>query len=194
MAEVIDMANVTCGELAGLLDFPAGSAGAFALVERARRISLACAGGQAEQKKRLDRFATGIEEAESVAAGSAEELYISTFEISAVTHLYAGYHLFGESRRRNELMVRVKDMAVKHGLEVAETELPDHLPFLLRLLDRLEAADAAELCELVVEPALGLVAEKLRGDGVTVNPYSYCVEALRGLVTNKLPVAELSGC
>jgi nitrate reductase delta subunit len=65
--------------------------------------------------------------------GKLQELYTRTFDLNPVCSLYTGHHLFGESYRRSEYLVKLKGTYRAEGFP-AEGELPDHLPLLLRYL------------------------------------------------------------
>ncbi|HEU4390292.1 MAG TPA: hypothetical protein VFV34_20990, partial [Blastocatellia bacterium] len=61
-----------------------------------------------------------------------QELYTRTFDLNPVCTLDIGYHLFGENYKRGELLARLRETEAPFDLGQA-TQLPDHLPVLLRL-------------------------------------------------------------
>ncbi len=83
-----------------------------------------------------------------------EEIYTRTFDVQAITTLDAGYVLFGDDYKRGELLVNLSNEHTKAGND-CETELADHLPNLLRLLDKVNDKDFKDdLIYLIIKPAL----------------------------------------
>jgi nitrate reductase assembly molybdenum cofactor insertion protein NarJ len=83
-----------------------------------------------------------------------EEIYTRTFDVQAITTLDAGYVLFGDDYKRGELLVNLSKEHTKAGND-CETELADHLPNLLRLLDKVSDKDFKDdLIYLIIKPAL----------------------------------------
>jgi nitrate reductase molybdenum cofactor assembly chaperone NarJ/NarW len=104
--------------------------------------------------------------AAGVDARELEEVYTRTFDLSAPCCLELGWHLFGETYKRGEFLVRMTVAARAHGV-VPGTELADHLAVVLRLLGRLGPdEDARGLVEEAVLPAI----EKMIA-AVADNPY-----------------------
>lgn len=66
-----------------------------------------------------------------------QESYTHTFDLNPACPLYVGYHLFGETYTRGTFLANLKEME-NILLKEAGTELPDHLPTLLLLLNRIE--------------------------------------------------------
>ena len=69
-----------------------------------------------------------------------EEIYTRTFDVQAITTLDVGYVLFGDDYKRGELLVNLNKEHTKAGND-CETELSDHLPNILRLLNKLNDKD-----------------------------------------------------
>ena len=83
-----------------------------------------------------------------------EEIYTRTFDVQAITTLDVGYVLFGDDYKRGELLVNLSKEHTKAGNDCA-TELADHLPNLLRLLDKVNDKDFKDdLIYLIIKPAL----------------------------------------
>lgn len=75
-----------------------------------------------------------------------QEAYIRTFELSAICTLEVGFHLFGESYKRGEFLAHLR--AEEDPFELRQdSQLPDYLPVLLRLVGHLSDA---ELCRDLV--------------------------------------------
>lgn len=92
-----------------------------------------------------------------------QELYTQSFDLNPAASLDVGWHLFGESYKRGAFLVGLRQDLREH--EIAEgSELPDHLPCVLRLLARVEDRDHAEiLLRACVAPALLAILRTLRG-------------------------------
>lgn len=83
-----------------------------------------------------------------------QELYTRTFDVQAATTLGIGYVLFGDDYKRGELLVHLNREMRAAGVDCG-SELPDHLPTILRLLARWDDAELArELVAEIVRPAL----------------------------------------
>ena len=83
-----------------------------------------------------------------------EEIYTRTFDVQAITTLDVGYVLFGDDYKRGELLVNLNKEHTKAGND-CETELSDHLPNLLRLLNKLNDKDFLnDLIYLIIKPGL----------------------------------------
>lgn len=83
-----------------------------------------------------------------------EEIYTRTFDVQAVTTLDVGYVLFGDDYKRGELLVNLSKEHTKADND-CETELADHLPNLLRLLNKVNDKDFKDdLIYLIIKPGL----------------------------------------
>ena len=88
-----------------------------------------------------------------------QERYVEAFDLDAGCTLDIGWHLFGEASERGTFLSILREDLVRAGVD-ERGNLPDHLPTLLRLIARQDAAEAAELAALVA-PAVALVLERL---------------------------------
>jgi len=98
-----------------------------------------------------------------------EENYTATFEIQGRYCLDIGFVLFGEDYKRGEFLVNMQRICREHNVDVG-SELPDHLPTVLRLLHKLDASERKELTAKIVLPAL----QKIMGPSAnweTINPF-----------------------
>lgn len=128
---------------------------------------------------------------ESVPLGRLEELYIGTFEIGGVCPPNIAYHLLGEGTKQTAFMVKIKQALRENGIECG-TELPDHLPLVLRLVAAMrDDRDAASFLEECLVPALQRMAGAFKsGD----SPYSKVIRAALALAKNdERLLMELSG-
>lgn len=64
--------------------------------------------------------------------------YSELFDVAPVTSLYLFEHVYGSSTKRGAAMASLKDTYRRHGLEMANDELPDYLPTFLDFLSTLE--------------------------------------------------------
>ena len=83
-----------------------------------------------------------------------QELYIRSFDVQAIATLDVGYVLFGDDYKRGEMLANLnrEHLAVDND---CGTELADHLPNLLRLMDRLTNKELLhDLAYAIIAPAL----------------------------------------
>ena len=111
------------------------------------------------------RFAHGVE---GLSLERLQELYVDTFDLDPSCTLDLGWHLYGDTYERGAFLARLRADLRDAGIAESQ-ELPDHLPAIIALLDRLEPARAAELRALV-RPALERLHAALDARG---NPYAY---------------------
>lgn len=129
--------------------------------------------------------------AESVPRGRLEELYIGTFEIGGVCPPNIAYHLLGEGTKQTAFMVKIKQALRENGIECG-TELPDHLPLVLRLVAEMkDDREAVSFLEECLIPALQRMASVFRRED---SPYSRVIRAALALAKNdERMMMELSG-
>ena len=97
-----------------------------------------------------------------------EEKYTKTYDIQGQCCLDVGYILFGEDYKRGQFLVEINRMANENQVDT-ESELPDHLPNMLKLLGKLSDENRKEMIERVLLPALDKMLENF---GHTNNPFS----------------------
>jgi len=91
-------------------------------------------------------------------AREAEERYTALFDVNPVCTLHVGYHVFGDTYPRGELLAALAAELRRHGIGT-NGDLPDFLPTLLRLLGRLEDPEDRRLLRaLALLPALRRMA------------------------------------
>jgi len=105
----------------------------------------------------------------------AEERYTALFDVNPVCTLHVGYHVFGDTYPRGEFLAGLCAELRKADVST-RGDLPDYLPTLLRLLERIEdPEDRAHLRRLALLPAVlrmgGMLAE-------SSDPWSGIVRAL----------------
>lgn len=91
---------------------------------------------------------------------SWEEIFTRSFEVQAITTLDLGYIIFGDDYKRGSLLVSLTKEYKAAGIDCG-TELPDHLPNILKLLPHIKDADALQdLVTMIIFPALtAIIAE-----------------------------------
>ena len=125
----------------------------------------------AESKERLDAFITWIKETDLTSLQSA---YVATFDIGKQTSLNLFEHTQGDSRDRGHVMVELNRLYKEHGLDLATTELPDHLPVFLEFLSGLKREDALLWLEGTGDP-IKKIDRELQLDG---SPWEAATAAL----------------
>jgi nitrate reductase delta subunit len=106
---------------------------------------------------RLARLAEALA---ALSPGEIEELYTRTFDLAEDATLDLGWHLFGEAYGRGAFLVRLRELMRRAGVAPG-TELPDHLGHVLRVLGRIDEAEARALTAESVAPALARIAGTL---------------------------------
>lgn len=115
-----------------------------------------------------------------------EELYTQTFDLQPECTLNLGHHLFGEDWKRSTLLIELKPLYQRHGID-PEPELPDHLCWLLRLFAAVPGdPEVRELVESCLRPAVRSLEQKLARD----NPYATLLQGLYLLLANEPQTAE----
>ena len=113
-----------------------------------------------------------------------EELYTSTFDLQVVCYPYVGYQLFGESYKRGAFLARLNEGYRARDFAIG-TELPDHLPVILRFLALGGTGEFGQT--LVGEGVIPAVDKMAQTFGETCtepgqsngdNPYSRVIRAL----------------
>lgn len=132
--------------LAGLFDYPSPTFAAS--VEAASGVLRQT---HPEAAVMLQPFAEYISSATLI---EMEELYTRSFDVQSITTLDIGYVMFGDDYKRAEILVNLNREHQEAGNECG-TELPDHLPNVLRLLPKMKSAEMVdELVHKIVGPAI----------------------------------------
>lgn len=123
-------------------------------------------------------------------AHEAEERYTALFDVNPVCTLHVGYHVFGDTYPRGEFLA-----ALCAELRKAEVptrgDLPDFLPTLLRLLERLgHPEDRRSLRRVALLPAVRRMGEIL---GESKDPWSGIIRALPEILTDAEDCADDAG-
>ncbi|MBI2852811.1 MAG: nitrate reductase molybdenum cofactor assembly chaperone [Chloroflexi bacterium] len=157
-----------CRLFAGILDYPGESLVEIS-AECARRLKDSFSGDAEDMQSFVD-FASGQTRA------TLEEHYIQTFDMTTATTLYLGYHLFGETQKRNAFLVKLEEGYEADGFS-SGSELPDHLCVMLRFIS---IARDPEFCRPLIDecilPTLGRIEETLKKDK---NVYRDVISALK---------------
>lgn len=165
--------------LAALLEYPGGESlqNANACCDLLEREIAGRAPAPALESLRRYRTALGIFSAQEL-----EELYTRTFDLNPVCSLDIGWHLYAENYDRGTFLVDMRNALKEHGISES-TELPDHLPTVLRLLARMEPDRAKTLAVGSVLPALRIMT---RGFSDSANPYAALTAILEPLLVTTL--------
>ena len=126
--------------------------------------------------------------------GRLQELYAGTFDWDTTFPLHLGYYLLGENYKRSVFLTELKARYRAQGFEMAgTTELPDHLPVILRFLSL--CRDETLSRELIVEailPALDRMfgGKSSEGQERAAHPYAGVFQALQQVLRSQ--IGELS--
>ncbi len=86
-----------------------------------------------------------------------QEIFTRSFDVQSITTLGVGYVMFGDDYKRGELLVNLSREHGEAGLDCG-TELPDHLPNVLRLIARWQDRELVlEFVEEILHPALEMM-------------------------------------
>jgi nitrate reductase delta subunit len=118
-------------------------------------------------------------------AAELEETYTRAFDMNPSSSLDIGWHLFGETYKRGSFMANLRQSLREYNIPEG-TELPDHLPTVLRLLPALPVEDARDLTRDCILPALAKLRPKLEG----AEPYNHLLEALELMLQVLAPAGE----
>lgn len=107
--------------------------------------------------------------------GEQEERYTALFDMNPLCTLHVGYHLFGDTYPRGEFLAGLGAELRRAGVST-NGDLPDFLPTVLRLLDRLDDPEGRRaLQEAALLPALGRMSAAL---GESKDSWSQVLRAL----------------
>jgi len=117
-----------------------------------------------------------------------QELYTRTFDLNPCCSLDIGYYLFGEDYQRGAFMAGVREQLDLVGI-AADQELPDHLPHILRWLEKVYGSEdhvemvAECLLPVLVKMDQAFASQEKPDDSKphSTNPYRALLRAL-GLV------------
>jgi len=131
------------------------------LLASAERCRALIAGRSPAAAGSLDGFISAIR---GRSRSELEELYARGFDLNPTRCLDLGYQIFGETYKRGSFLVKMKEAARAHGVDPG-TELPDHLPVVLRLLPLLgPEEDPVELGTEVVLPVIEKLLKSFEDD------------------------------
>ena len=129
-------------------DYPARVREAYEVCER--RYPLAAA----ELKVFAQALPSEGETFSPEALNEIQEIFTRSFDVQSITTLGVGYVMFGDDYKRGELLVNLSGEHSEAGVDCG-SELPDHLPNVLRLLSRWQDRElVVEFVEEILHPAL----------------------------------------
>ena len=135
-------------QLAALLDYPGED-----YPGQVRRACRLLESGYPLAAAELDAFAKALpSELDEV-----QEIFTRSFDVQSITTLGVGYVMFGDDYKRGELLVNLSREHDEAELDCG-TELPDHLPNVLRLIARWQDRELVlEFVEEILHPALEMM-------------------------------------
>jgi len=171
----MSLLRTACDGLAGALAYPGAGFREHVLDGVAAvEVVSAQAGGRAR------RFADAVL---ALSIERAQELYTQTFDFDPRCTMDTGWQVFGDAYERGAFLATLRDDL--RGAGVQETsELPDHLPQVLRLIGRLSPARAGELGAFAAL-AVDKMIQALHGQG---NPYEHLLRAVAETIRSMQPV------
>jgi nitrate reductase assembly molybdenum cofactor insertion protein NarJ len=88
------------------------------------------------------------------ALDEVQEIFTRSFDVQSITTLSVGYVMFGDDYKRGELLVNLNREHNEAGVACG-SELPDHLPTVLRLISRWKDRElVTEFVEEILHPAV----------------------------------------
>lgn len=122
-----------------------------------------------------------------------QELYTAAFDFAASSDasLYSGVHIFGEENyNRGNFMAQLKEAQVSHSIDNKQ-ELPDFIPNVLRLAERLTSIkEKTELLKKCVVEPMNTVAKAFEDSS---NPYKFAIVLVKKITENSLEILEMPG-
>ena len=96
----------------------------------------------------------------------ARELFTRSFDVQSTTTLDVGYTMFGDDYKRGELMVNLRRELREAGVDCG-SELPDHLPTVLRLMACWRDSElATEFAQEILHPVLEKMIVEFSGERI----------------------------
>jgi len=100
------------------------------------------------------------------AVAELQEIHTRSFEVQSITTLDVGYVAFGDDYKRGELLVNLNREHRAAGVDCG-SELPDHLPNVLRLMARWQDPELVnEFVQEILVPALRKMLREFGADRV----------------------------
>ncbi|MBM4166250.1 MAG: hypothetical protein FJ218_04920 [Ignavibacteria bacterium] len=131
-----------------------------------------------ENENALNVFQKFVEATKTYSSEDFEELYTRTFDINPIASLEIGWHLYGEQYERGAFLVTMRGLLREYDISET-TELPDHLSYVLLLIEKMEHDEATEFVCSYVFPSLEKICA---GFSEEQNPYAHLFNALKILL------------
>jgi nitrate reductase molybdenum cofactor assembly chaperone NarJ/NarW len=120
----------------------------------------------------------GIEQLSSMKLTELQQLYVSLFDLRESTCLYLTAHELGDSNRRGNSLLELRQLLFKAGVQEETQELPDYLPLLFELLAMKEGEMDLSQLEKRVSTVIMRIKNKLDNEG----PYFHLFAALEQIL------------
>lgn len=162
--------------LADLIEYPDES-----WCSRRNAAEQALASGHSELAESIAKFCEATCE---IPLHILEERYAQTFDLNPVCTLEIGHYLFGEDYKRGLFLANLRETEAPYELGQAH-QLPDYLPVLLRLLEKLDEEELRDsLISECLLPALDQMTATLEK---SENPYVHLLKAVRQMLRKEAP-------
>ena len=131
---------------------------------------------------RLDDF---MEFIRGSSLSAIQEEYVSTFELQPLCAPYISHHIYGESYKKGEYMVFLKEIYRNHSFEYTINELPDHIAVISEFLSVLDRNRSEFISRIM--PGLIKMSEKVENKNTS---YKEPVQLLYKLCSSELSEFE----
>ncbi len=149
--------------LARLLVFPEDTSADDAVRDAVR-------GGPRGVRAGVDAFFAAVDAGDLMAR---QQAYVDSFDFDRRASLHLTAHTHGDRRDRGTRLIELKGRMRESGLELASSELPDHLSVLLELRALSPDVGTATLAEL--RPSIECVRARLHQ---SKSPYAHVLDAV----------------
>ncbi len=122
--------------------------------------------------------------------GKIEEEYVRTFDIYPLCAPYISHHLFGESYKKGEFMVKLKEIYRMSGYREASHELPDHIHIILDFMSHLKRPDRINFLSTRILEGLEKMSESIREKNT---PYRSIINLVFSICLSEVGETENDG-
>mgnify|MGYP001193045069 FL=1 len=110
------------------------------------------------------------------------EKYVATFDYHGIVTLHLTYHVFKDSRKRGEALVKLRNVFNESQFETITEELPDYLPLILEFLSVANEDQMQQVLKLHYKSMEKLHDDLMRED----SEYHFILKAINTVSEEKL--------
>jgi len=115
-----------------------------------------------------------------------EEEYIRAFDILPLIPPYISHHIYGESYKKGEYMVLLKEIYNNFNFKTEKRELPDHISIVMEFLSILDKEDRIGFIDYVIDglKKMNEVAKRKETpySALIILSYELCMKELEGVI------------